>query len=120
MANKEVQRFLRRMDEDKEFSERINRVASSDDGSMRAEFWTLVREAGFDFTADDLAALAVEAESQSSELSDDELENVAGGTGAGFNFYTLRYIISPGVPGDGNPFGSPEKPHFDGMDERRG
>ena len=66
-----VKRFLEAVSQDREFLEKINEAATTE------AVIALAAEKGFTLTAEDLKPAAT------GELSDDELDGVAGGTGGG-------------------------------------
>jgi predicted ribosomally synthesized peptide with nif11-like leader len=61
--------FLEKLGEDKEFAEKLNAI-QNDEGRL-----ALAKESGFDFTNEELKLCVA----STGELSDDDLEKVAGG-----------------------------------------
>ena len=70
MSVESAKAFLKRLSKDEDFRKSLENAASDE------ERRNIVKEAGFEFTKDDLKALA---DSAKSELSEEELEKVAGG-----------------------------------------
>ena len=73
MSVEQAKAFMGKLDSDKTF---LTQVAEAGSDEARLE---LAQKAGFEFTTEELAS-AME-ESASEELSEDELESVAGGAG---------------------------------------
>jgi predicted ribosomally synthesized peptide with nif11-like leader len=71
MSLENAKAFLNKLDNDKEF---LNQVAGADDTPARTE---LARTAGFDFTDDELGQAINELHGE--ELSEEDLDSVAGG-----------------------------------------
>ena len=69
MSLEDAKGFVKKIGEDKEFEKK---VSDAPDNETRLK---LAKEAGFDFTPEELAASLKEER----ELSDEDLENVAGG-----------------------------------------
>ncbi|MDR1977878.1 MAG: Nif11-like leader peptide family natural product precursor [Synergistaceae bacterium] len=65
--------FLAKLSEDKEFAEKLNAI-QSDEGCLK-----MAKDFGFDFTNEELKLCVV----STGELSDDDLEKVAGGISIG-------------------------------------
>lgn len=72
MSVEQAKAFIEKLDNDKAFR---SRVAKAESDEARLE---LAKAAGFDFTAEDLAAAIDEFSSE--ELSEEDLEAVAGGS----------------------------------------
>ena len=73
MSVEQAKAFVEKLDSDKTF---LTQVAGADSDESRLE---LAQKAGFEFTTEELASAM--GESASDELSEDELETVAGGAG---------------------------------------
>jgi len=71
MAKQEVINFLQKVKEDESFKAKIKETKDSD------QFIELARSSGYDITLDELEA--VMKENLSDELSDKDLESIAGG-----------------------------------------
>ena len=82
MATDNIQTFLQRVAEDATLQEQIKALAGQDAAQAEAAVLNLAAAQGLPFTAEELHAFAVEeakAATQRGDLSDSELEQVAGG-----------------------------------------
>ena len=79
MSIESAKAFLERMKNDEDFRKSVGVISTSEE---RMQY---VKGAGFDFTKDEIANLK-------EELSDDDLENVAGGDGYCF---VMRHYTCP-------------------------
>lgn len=76
MSVESAKEFILRVGTDEEFRERIANASSPEEGKRIAQ------EAGYDFTDEDYQTATsqiIESESPEGELSDEQLESVAGG-----------------------------------------
>jgi predicted ribosomally synthesized peptide with nif11-like leader len=80
MSKQAVLSFILEVNKDKALYEKVNSLPSSRVDALL----TVAREAGFDFTADEFVTTVLEQSRQSSELKEDELEQVAGGAQVDF------------------------------------
>jgi len=95
MSLENAKGFVKKIGEDKEFEKKIS---DAPDKETRLK---LAKEAGFDFTPEELTASLKEER----ELSDEDLENVAGGKTGIAPGLALGNVISSGVLG--NPLATP-------------
>jgi predicted ribosomally synthesized peptide with nif11-like leader len=76
--------FWQKVQGDRGLQARLERVGDFDQASAAAEVVNLAREAGFSFTAEALiAATSAKAEGEPGELTDEQLDAVAGGRAQG-------------------------------------
>ncbi len=101
MSLSSVQEFLTKVSEDQGLQEQIAKAMESDND--RQAVTNLARSQGFEFTAEELGQEIQNRENtfrqqaESGELSEDELESVAGGTLViNTNFASVKM---PGLPG---------------------
>ena len=89
MSAEQAKSFIEKLDSDKTL---LSQIAGADSDKARLE---LAKEAGFDFTAEELAGAI--SDSGGDELSDDELESVAGGVISGvFKFAKNKWKVEEG------------------------
>jgi predicted ribosomally synthesized peptide with nif11-like leader len=97
-----VQDFLTKVSEDQALQEQIAKAMESDND--RQAVTDLARSKGFDFTAAELGQeiqnreAAARQQAEAGELSEDELESVAGGTGT-LMLSAMKSIAFPSIGG---------------------
>lgn len=74
MSKEDVKKFIERVGDDPELTEKVKSAGTDVDEVIR-----LGKENGFDFTAEDMKAAYEEISQSGTELSDEDLEKVAGG-----------------------------------------
>ena len=73
MSEEQLKAFLEKVKSDTSLQEKLN---GASDAVAVAE---IAKEAGFSITAEDIQSMQSQSQSQSGELSDEELEGAAGG-----------------------------------------
>ena len=82
MSLESAKAFLKKVGEDEEFKKLLEKAENDDERQK------IVREAGFDFTKEELK----EVISGSGELSDKDLEKVAGGSAGSWTYEVVAYV----------------------------
>ena len=89
MTNKSLEQYLEALQSDAELSQELSNLLEGGSGEQSlsvTEFTELAAKHGFDIAEEDLAAADTE------ELSEAELDAIAGGAGKEFNYYTIELI----------------------------
>ena len=82
MSKENVNAFSEKVNSNPELLEEVRSI-----GGNLGEIVALGLREGFDFSEQDLTAYVSEMDNRQGELTDQELEQVAGGLGAGSGFY---------------------------------
>ncbi|MEQ8168749.1 MAG: Nif11-like leader peptide family natural product precursor [Candidatus Eremiobacterota bacterium] len=85
MSFKSAHAFLERFERDREFKEKLERAKDKD------ELLKLIKEAGFNFTSEDV-------KEATKELSEEELQNIEGGSLMNFLFNTGISLTGYNIP----------------------
>ena len=88
MSKEDLKKFVKDSAEDKKLQEILEKGGNMNNSS-KDQIEYVVREAqshGYDFTVDEFVGLFKKSDSKSGEIMDDELSDVAGGTGPIYDF----------------------------------